>query len=85
MYLEPLDDGGIRVLAPAKINLYLDILGLRPDGYHEIDTLMQVVSLFDELRFRPRRDCCSASNGRPPPNGCAPCWRDILVAGSSRV
>ncbi len=46
--------GGLRVLAPAKINLYLEILGLRADGYHEIDTIMQAVSLFDELEFRPR-------------------------------
>ncbi len=46
--------GGLRVLAPAKINLYLEILGLRADGYHEIDSIMQAVSLFDELEFRTR-------------------------------
>lgn len=37
--------------APAKINLYLDILGIRDDGFHEIETLMQSVSLADELTF----------------------------------
>ena len=39
----------IHVLAPAKLNLTLDILGLRPDGYHELDMLMQAVSLYDEV------------------------------------
>jgi 4-diphosphocytidyl-2-C-methyl-D-erythritol kinase len=47
-----LPGGGIRVFAPAKINLYLEILGLRPDGYHEIDTVMQEVSLEDEIEIR---------------------------------
>ena len=42
----------LSVKAPAKINLYLEIHGRRPDGYHEIDTLMQAVSLYDELEFR---------------------------------
>lgn len=39
----------LTVFAPAKLNLTLDILGLRPDGYHELDMLMQTVSLCDEL------------------------------------
>ena len=39
----------IHVLAPAKLNLTLDVLGLRPDGYHELDMLMQAVSLYDEV------------------------------------
>jgi len=39
------------VRTPAKINLFLEILGMREDGYHEIDTIMQTVSFFDEIRF----------------------------------
>ncbi|MBI2400170.1 MAG: 4-(cytidine 5'-diphospho)-2-C-methyl-D-erythritol kinase, partial [Deltaproteobacteria bacterium] len=35
--------------SPAKVNLFLRVLGKRADGYHEISTLMQPVSLFDEL------------------------------------
>lgn len=38
--------------APAKINLFLDILGKREDGYHEIRTIFQSIALFDTLRFR---------------------------------
>jgi 4-diphosphocytidyl-2-C-methyl-D-erythritol kinase len=41
----------ITVNSPAKINLTFEILGLLPDGYHEVRTLMQTVSLFDELTF----------------------------------
>lgn len=39
----------LRVRCPAKINLGLWILGRRPDGYHEIDTILQTVMLEDEL------------------------------------
>ncbi len=39
------------LLAPAKINLYLKVLYKRPDGYHEIESVMQAVSLFDRLTF----------------------------------
>ncbi len=41
------------VRAPAKVNLYLEVLGKRPDGYHDIATLMVAVSLYDTLEFRP--------------------------------
>ncbi len=37
------------VLAPAKLNLTLDILGRRPDGYHTVDMLMQTVDLCDRV------------------------------------
>ncbi|MCI8387431.1 MAG: 4-(cytidine 5'-diphospho)-2-C-methyl-D-erythritol kinase [Clostridiales bacterium] len=39
----------ITLNAPAKINLWLDIKSRRPDGYHNIESVMQTVSLFDEL------------------------------------
>src|SRR5262245_46070518 len=32
--------GGVEILAPAKLNLFLEVLGRRPDGYHEIETVM---------------------------------------------
>ena len=50
--------------APAKINLTLDILGARPDGYHEMEMVMQSVSLCDEVTRPPsqpaRKDFCRA-------------------------
>ena len=43
------------MLAPAKINFTLEVLGKRPDGYHEVRLLMAGVSLFDELSFKPAK------------------------------
>lgn len=42
-------EGRILELAPAKLNLTLDVLGKRPDGYHELETVMQSVDLRDEV------------------------------------
>jgi 4-diphosphocytidyl-2-C-methyl-D-erythritol kinase len=41
----------LTVEAPAKINLTLEVLGKRPDGYHEIRTILQSLSLHDTLHF----------------------------------
>lgn len=45
----------LRVAAPAKINLALRILGRREDGYHELDTLFQAITLADEIILSERR------------------------------
>lgn len=37
--------------SPAKVNLILKVLGKRPDGYHELFSLMQPVSLYDEIKI----------------------------------
>jgi 4-diphosphocytidyl-2-C-methyl-D-erythritol kinase len=44
----------LTLAAPAKINLYLRVIGRRPDGYHLLDTLMQKVSLYDEIELLRR-------------------------------
>jgi len=54
MFVKRISDDELIIGAPAKINLYLRVLGKRPDGYHDIDSLFQAVSLFDRLRFRRR-------------------------------
>lgn len=41
--------------APAKLNLFLHVLGRRDDGYHEIQTLFQLIDLRDELTFDLQR------------------------------
>ena len=65
------DEKTLRLQAPAKINLYLEVLGRRPDGYHGIRTVMQAVSLFDELSFASRDDgrivLACTGEGLPPP------------------
>ena len=46
------------VTAPAKINLHLEVLGLRPDGFHELAMVMQTIDLADTLH------CASTADGR---------------------
>ncbi len=41
----------ISIKAPAKINLFLDITGKLPDGYHEIESVMQTIDLFDYVKI----------------------------------
>lgn len=42
--------------APAKLNLFLHVLGRRPDGYHELQTAYQLIDLADDLSFGLRTD-----------------------------
>ena len=41
----------IRVPSPAKLNLFLHITGRRDDGYHELQTIFQLIDLNDWLEF----------------------------------
>src|SRR5690242_9111963 len=43
----------VRALAPAKINLGLEVIGRRDDGYHELCTVMAAISLFDRIEVWP--------------------------------
>ncbi|MDE0817137.1 MAG: 4-(cytidine 5'-diphospho)-2-C-methyl-D-erythritol kinase [Pirellulaceae bacterium] len=59
----------LEVLAPAKLNLFLEITDKRPDGFHELDMLMVPIALYDTLTFKLRRDdeitlssCCAVGN-----------------------
>ncbi len=42
--------------APAKLNLFLHVVGRRADGYHLLQTVFRFIDLADTLRFEPRRD-----------------------------
>lgn len=48
----------LRVDVPAKVNLHLEVLGRRPDGYHEVRTLLQSVDLRDRVVVRPAPEGC---------------------------
>ncbi|MFH1023740.1 MAG: 4-(cytidine 5'-diphospho)-2-C-methyl-D-erythritol kinase [Planctomycetota bacterium] len=45
----------VTLRSPAKVNLFLEVVGKRPDGYHELATVMTALSLHDRLTFRPSR------------------------------
>jgi 4-diphosphocytidyl-2-C-methyl-D-erythritol kinase len=46
----------LEIAAPAKINLYLRVVARRPDGYHEIESLLCPVGLYDRLTLSPGND-----------------------------
>lgn len=50
------EDGMIRQKAYAKVNIGLDVLRRRPDGYHELKMIMQTVDIFDDLTFERERE-----------------------------
>ncbi len=52
----PAGSRGRIIAAPAKVNLFLELLSKRPDGYHELETLLAPVDLYDTLEIQPRDD-----------------------------
>lgn len=48
--------GGLRCRAPAKVNLFLHVLARRPDGYHELDSLVVFAEFGDALTVAPGED-----------------------------
>ena len=70
---------------PAKINLFLEILGRRPDGYHELATVMAPVSVYDTLELRPGRGFRLEVEGAALPglNTVEKAWR--AVAARARI
>ena len=74
MFVKNVTSEQVVVGAPAKVNLFLEVLNKRPDGFHNIYSLFQAVSLFDRLTVRridsaiPELDISSASNFQPAPD-----------------
>jgi 4-diphosphocytidyl-2-C-methyl-D-erythritol kinase len=48
--------GAVVARCPGKVNLALRVLGVREDGYHELDTIFQAIDLWDEIGARPAPD-----------------------------
>lgn len=46
----------LSLASPAKLNLFLHVIGRRPDGYHELETFFQLIDLADEMTFTRRAD-----------------------------
>ncbi len=51
MFVKRITSNSMVIGAPAKVNLFLKVLKKRPDGYHDINSLFQAVSLFDRITF----------------------------------
>ena len=57
------------VLAPAKLNLSLDVAGLLPNGYHDLDMVMQTIDLYERITLRRSADLTLRLPGSfVPPN-----------------
>ena len=64
----------VTVLAPAKLNLALDVVGILPGGYHALDMTMQAISLYERVVIRrsPYLDLAlPGSNVKPGPGNTA--------------
>jgi 4-diphosphocytidyl-2-C-methyl-D-erythritol kinase len=72
----------VKLLSPAKVNLFLRVLGKRPDGYHEIQSILQPVSLFDEISL-------SVESGEGSSLSCSgremPLGKDNLAVAASHL
>ena len=73
-------EGGLTVQAPAKVNLTLRVLGRRPDGYHDLESVVAAVTLFDVLEFSASDDLHLACEGIPVSAG-----EDNLVLRAARL
>ncbi len=51
--------------SPAKLNLYLEVLRKRPDGYHDIETIFEKVALFDIITIRPVKSGIRVTADKP--------------------
>ncbi len=71
----------LRLRAPAKLNLYLRVLGRRPDGYHEIETLFERIDLADELTFHSHPGELRLTCDEPSLS----CGEDNLVLKAARL
>ena len=76
---------GLTVRAPAKVNLFLEVLGKRPDGYHDLASLMVAVSLYDTLEFEEDRSTALSLDLAPRPGDPTGEERPGLPAGPDNL
>ena len=55
----------VTVLAPAKLNLALDVVGLLPNGYHDLDMTMQAITLYERVVLRRSQNLSLTLPGSP--------------------
>ena len=77
---------GVRVRASAKINLHLGVGAPRPDGFHELHTVYQAISLHDEVTVTPADDWSVETRTAPYVDAAAlPATGDNIVTTAARL
>ena len=74
----------VRAFAPAKVNLYLHVLGKRADGYHLLDSLIAFADIGDDITAAPA-DTLSLTVGGPEAKALAGLDEDNLVLRAARL
>lgn len=76
----------LRLRAYGKVNLFLRVLGRRPDGFHEVETILHGIGLYDEMKVSPLSEGVRVDmrmmDGIP---GAVPDPEDNLVVAAARV
>jgi 4-diphosphocytidyl-2-C-methyl-D-erythritol kinase len=80
--MQPESETGLVCPAPAKLNLFLHVVGRRADGYHLLQTLFRFIDYGDTLRLRPRADGRIERAGDVP--GVAP-EQDLTIRAASAL
>jgi 4-diphosphocytidyl-2-C-methyl-D-erythritol kinase len=73
------------ILAPAKVNLYLHVLGRREDGYHRLDSLVAFADIGDRVEAAPAADRLRLNVGGPEAGALAGLGDDNLVLRAARL
>ena len=77
----------ITIRCSAKINLYLDVIRRRDDGYHDIETVFQPVTLYDIIRIEPAAGGITLTGDDPGISWDSSnlCWKAAdLILGENR-
>lgn len=78
------EGGGLRVAAPAKLNLYLHIPGRRTDGYHDVDSLIAFAEYGDVLAAAPAAGLTLAADG-PFAGELPPAGDNLILRAATRL
>ena len=77
----------MRLAAHAKVNLTLEVLGMRPDGYHELRSVVSTIPLHDdvELLDAPAGEVTVEMSGDGMEAPCVPCEENLAVCAARAV